>query len=463
MGDVVSFSPSPTFRDPAGSVEIRPDGVYRTVQKECAKDILEFLETPLSAKLVAAGQIVASEILEPHAVGALILRHPRIPFVSYPSEWPRSLWLSAAKLTLDLNAALVREGWILKDATPLNVLFVGTKPVFVDVLSIQRMDLGRPLWFAYGQFIRTFLLPMLADSQLGWPLQVALTKRDGLEPEDLYAALPWFRRMRQPSLTSVTLPVLLSKSVSSGTAKKAAHRPTNPEATKHVILKTVAGLKKNMQRAVPSRRSSTWSEYAETALHYNDADHSEKRRFVAKVLGLCAPRRVLDVGCNAGIYSRLAAEAGAEVVSIDTDLGVLDRLCEELKGSGKNILPLRVDLAHPTPATGWENREHVSFLHRCYGHFDTVLMLAVIHHLLISSQIPMGHIAALCEKIATRNLIIEWVPPTDPKFIEVVRGREAMYTNITEQAFRNAFSGAFDVAQETLLLNGRILFHLTKT
>ena len=60
---------------------------------------------------------------------------------------------------------------------------------------------------------------------------------------------------------------------------------------------------------------------------------------------------MLDVGCNTGVYSNLAADAGAEVVSIDTDVQAVDRLCASLKGSGRNILPLCVDLAHPTPAT----------------------------------------------------------------------------------------------------------------
>ena len=87
-----------------------------------------------------------------------------------------------------------------------------------------------------------------------------------------------------------------------------------------------------------------------------------------------------------------------------------------LKESGKNILPLCVDLAHPTPSAGWENRENASFLSRCSGHFDTVMMLAVIHHLLLRSQIPMDRIAAFCSNLTTRHLILEWVPPTDSKF-----------------------------------------------
>ena len=135
-----------------------------------------------------------------------------------------------------------------------------------------------------------------------------------------------------------------------------------------------------------------WSDYAETATHYSDEDHGRKRDFVTRALGVARPARVLDVGCNTGVYSRLAAEAGGEVVSIDTDLQTVDRLFASLKGSGKKILPLCVDLAHPSPATGWENREYASFLSRCSGHFDTVMMLAVMHHLLLRNQIPLDEL-----------------------------------------------------------------------
>ena len=41
--------------------------------------------------------------------------------------------MAAGQLTLDLCEALIGKGLILKDATPLNVLFEGARPVFVDV------------------------------------------------------------------------------------------------------------------------------------------------------------------------------------------------------------------------------------------------------------------------------------------------------------------------------------------
>jgi SAM-dependent methyltransferase len=461
MTEFLTLPALPTFRDPAGSVEVRPDGAYRSVRAPFDTEILAFLELPLASELVAQGRLVASEVVSEMAE-ILVLRHPRISFQSYPWEWSPGMWLAAAELTLTLCSDLVSEGWQLKDATPLNVLFRGARPVFVDVLSIERVDPNQPIWLAYGQFVRTFLLPMLAHSRLGWPLQLSLTRRDGYEPEEVYPALSLTSRFTRPALSAVTLPSLLAKTKKGSSGAVTSRSVKDPELAKEILLRTLGTLLKQMRKVTPAHRSSTWSDYAETANHYSDDDHEEKRRFVRVALGKARPSKALDVGCNTGVYSNLAADAGAEVVSVDTDLQTVDRLFAGLKASGKNILPLCVNLAHPTPAAGWENRESASFLDRCAGQFDTVMMLAVLHHLLLHNQIPMKSIAELCSKLTTQHLIVEWVPPTDPKFQELLRGRAALYEHITEASFREAFYDDFSVSDELTLANGRILFHLRK-
>jgi SAM-dependent methyltransferase len=462
MAELLTLPSLPTFRDPAGSVEIRQDGAYRSILAPFDAEILEFLALPLATKLVAEGRLVASEVMSADGAETLVLRHPRISFQSFPWEWAPGLWLAAAELTLTLCSELVEQGWLLKDATPLNVLFQGTSPIFVDVLSIERMNAHQPIWLAYGQFVRTFLLPMLAYSRLGWPLQTSLTRRDGYEPEEIYAALSWPARVRQPALSAVTLPSLLASNKKMQAGSVASRAVKEPELARHILLKTLRGLLAQMRRVTPAHHSSTWSDYAETAFHYSEEDHARKRSFVSKALEAARPAHVLDVGCNTGVYSNLAADAGAEVISIDTDVQAVDRLCASLKGSGKNILPLCVDLAYPSPAAGWENREYASFLSRCSGHFDTVMMLAVLHHLLLRNQIPMERIAELCHRLTTQHLIVEWVPNADPKFQELLRGRDSIYAHITENAFRSAFAEYFATVDELPLANGRIMLHLVK-
>lgn len=458
--------PLSTFRDPAGSVSLQPDAAYRTVHAPFDAPMRRFLALPLAKKLVADGRLIASEIVSGPGE-ELVLRHPRVAFQSYPWEWSPSMWLAAAELTLTLQMELVEQGWQLKDATPLNVLFQGGRPVLVDVGSIELREPLQAVWLAYGQFVRTFLLPMLAHARLGWPLQTSLTRRDGYEPEDIFGALGWTARLRQPAFSTVTVPSLLAKNqrVKSGEAAQ-PRAMRDPEVAKHVLLKSLKGLRAKMRSVTPAQHTSTWSDYAETAHHYSAEDHTRKRSFVTEALAAAQPARVLDVGCNTGVYSMLAAEAGASVVSIDTDPQAVDRLWMKTKTAAAqstgSILPLTLDLAYPSPATGWENRECASFLDRARGSFDTVLMLAVIHHLLLAAQIPLDRIAALVAELTTKNLIVEWVPGADIKFRELLRGRDALYAHLTEDAFRTAFAPYFTIERELRLDNGRTLFHLKR-
>lgn len=472
--DIVSVRRSVrTFRDPAGSVELREDGAYRFIQPAFEAELLEFLTSPLASRLVSEGRLVSSEVLGPGAAGSfgseadcerdpVVLRHPLISFRSYPWEWPPAMWLAAAELTLNLCRDILADGWILKDATPLNVLFRGTDPVFVDVLSVARVDREQPIWFAYGQFVRTFLLPMIANARLGWPLRGAIARRDGYEPEELYPLLPWTARVRQPILSAVTLPSLLGRMQAAKTAGASRRREQDPELVEHILRQTFVRLLKQMRCAVPAARHSKWTAYSGTATHYSDRDHAAKRAFVGEALHMARPRRVLDVGCNAGVYSDLAADAGAEVVAVDTDQQTVDRLYTRLKGKGKLILPLVLDLANPTPAAGWRNSESAGFLARCAGKFDGVLMLAVIHHLLLHDQVPLPEVAELCAGLTTQMLIMEWVPPTDSMFHQLVRGREAIFAGISETAFRESFGEHFVTVAERKLENGRILFHFER-
>src|ERR1700759_1415307 len=131
---------SPTFRDPAGSLSLTPDHAVRTVRDAARDSVLEFLDSPLRSSLEQRGDMVAT-LFDPSAQ-PLTLTHPRVPVITYPWEWTPGQWLAAANLTLDLCEEALKQGWILKDATPLNILFIGSRPVLVEVLSFQKHTTG---------------------------------------------------------------------------------------------------------------------------------------------------------------------------------------------------------------------------------------------------------------------------------------------------------------------------------
>ncbi len=453
-----------TFRDPSGILTVSENSCLRFVRREYEQEALDFLRSSLYSSWEKRGDVVATEIRtgQPGPF-SLCLEHPRIFFPSYPWEWSPAQWLAAAELTLKLCDEAVTAGWILKDATPLNILFDGPRPVFVDLLSFARRNPRSPIWMAQAQFVRTFLLPLVAHRWLGWPLASTLLRRDGNEPEDLYQSLAWIRRVHPRLLWPVTLPVWLSKGSTKSVApnpatKKADAIEREPAVAGGVLHHTLATLRRQVRYAAPALAGSRWSGYQDHLDHYSSRDSEGKYQFIANVLLQQKPRTVLDIGANTGTYSMLAARNGARVVALDSDVAAIERLWRAAVTEHHNILPIVGNIARPTPSVGWENAESLSLLDRAVGKFDMVVLLAVIHHILVSEQIPLSRIASLCRRLTRCWLVVEWVPPTDPMFQQLMRGRDALYGSLQEQDMFGAFNCHFEAVERHPLPNGRILF-----
>jgi SAM-dependent methyltransferase len=450
-----------TFRDPAGSLRISGEHVLRTVHPRYSGEVLRFLQSDLARRWIDQGHLIASHIVSAEsAEQPLLLQHPRVFFPSYPWEWTPGQWVAAGELTLEFCSQLLHQGWILKDATPLNILFDGPRPVFVDLLSIERRDPGSPLWLAYGQFARTFLLPLAAYKYLGWPLAATLNRRDGYEPVDLYPYLSTNERWAAPLRSLITLPFLLeTRKRGSAAAPKLRQ---NPEIAAEVLQRNLKTFAKTLHALKPKERDSRWSEYQTAADHYTDQERQHKQEFVDRAMQTLHPSSVLDVGGNTGHYSRIAARAGANVVAWDTDVSSSDRNWTEAKAAGLPILPLVADAARPTPAVGWCNAESVTLLERARQRFDCVMMLGILHHLLLADQIPMSDVAALLASITLRWSIVEWVPKTDVRYIDLCRGRDELYSHLDEDLFVAEFTRHFSILTREELGNGRVLFLFEK-
>jgi SAM-dependent methyltransferase len=449
--------PLETFRDPAGSLRVVGDRVIRRVRESQAGAAIEFLRSDLARNWTERGRLIESRFVAREG-DLLTLEHPRVFFPSYPWEWTPGAWIAAAELTLDLCEALLERNWILKDATPLNVLFRGTAPVFVDVLSVEKRDPESPLWLAYAQFVRTFLLPLAAHKYLGWPISASIHKRDGYEPADLAPWLGRVQRWREPLRSLVTMPLALEKSA--GQAPPMTQIRQQPQAAEKAVRRNLAALRQHLQRLRPEPRTSRWSGYPQNADHYSQEDQEQKQRFVREALIAARPQKVLDLGANTGLYSRIAAATGADVVGWDTDLEATEENWREAQRLRLPILPLLANPARPTPATGWRNAENIGLLDRARGRFDCVLMLGLIHHLLLAEQIPLEQITALLRELTTQWAVVEWVPARDPRFQDLLRGREALYGHLDEAAFAQAVEQHFTVVLRETLPNGRVLFLL---
>lgn len=461
-----SISSQPSFRDPAGCV-LRVNGrVLRLVRPRAIPDLTAFLESNAAKRFLDAGSLPVTRVLsgsEAHDArelfpgaegGSLILEHERIPFPSYPVEWPPEMLYEAAVLTLNFADALLSEGFGLKDATPSNILWRGPQPVLVDLASFERRDPNDATWLAFAQFQRTFLLPLMANAHFGMPLdQVFATRRDGLEPEDLYRCAGPLRRFLPPFLANVSIPVWLGRRKSTGDPDM--YRPRSagdPEKANYILRVLLSGARRKLERVKPKpRRESVWSDYAGAACQYTPEQSAAKEAFVHEALRALAPASVLDIGANTGNFSALAARAGASVVSVDADPVVTGAIWNRARAEGLSILPLAVNFARPTPATGWRNAEEDSFLDRACGAFDCVLMLAVVHHLLVTDRIPLPEILRLAARLTTGAVIVEFVSASDPMFRKLTRGREDLHLDATPEVFESCALREFTIERSLAL------------
>ncbi len=452
-----------TFRDPQGRLFHQKNRVLREIYPAHADTVLEWICSPLAQRWMEEGRLVPSRLLETREDGSLLLEHDRVFFPSYPWEWTAGQWAHAAALTLDLCEEALESGYILKDATPLNILFAGPHGIFVDVPSFERRDPGKPVWLAYAQFVRMFLLPLAANTHLGWPLAATLLRRDGYEPAILAPHLSFRQRWQSPFRSLVTLPLLLETSRPGKSAEKHAYtKNVDQELATAMLQRTLRSTRRMLAAVTPAPRTSRWSGYVAAATHYAAQDHSAKQDFVQRTLSTIRPAHVLDVGANTGTYSRLAAGTGADVVAWDTDAEAADLNWRQAREKGLPILPLLADFARPTPPAGWQNAEYPGLLARARGRFDCVLMLGVLHHLLISDQIPLPAILDQLASLTQRWAVLEWIPREDSQFAGLCRGREELYKHLLEPYFVRKLSEQFTVRNRELLSNGRTLWLVEK-
>jgi len=452
-----------SFRDPSGIVLKYNGRILRLIRKEHEGHLRKILENPqicnfIDDRVVPASKIVPeSEFVQlvqelpsidhaEYSEFSICVEHELIPFPSYPYEWAPEMLHCAAQLTVELCLKLSAQNLGIKDASPYNVLFLGANPIFVDFLSFEARDPLDHVWLPYAQFIRTFILPLVVYRYNKTPLsQIFFNRSDGLELEEIYAMTSRLNLIKPGIFTLVTLPMLFSRLAGLVREPKIYQKQSasSVDLAKFILERIFKGLKKHLNNFKPKPKSSKWTNYFAKEESYSFEEFERKERIVLGFLRRSKPERVLDIGCNLGHFSILAAKNNASVVAIDSDAAVISALWCKARKDSLDILPLVVDICRPSPSTGWCNGEHLSFLQRSKGAFDTVMMLAVVHHLTVTSRIPLEEIAKMCAEIAVRTLIIEFISPEDPLFCKIVRGRDALYAHLTMGYFENIFGKYF--------------------
>jgi hypothetical protein len=454
-----------SFRDPCGFLFYRHNTLYRQVNNIYKDNYEQLNASGLYQQLVDKGLLVPHEEVDVEFMvpenGFKVIQPELIPFISYPYEWSFSQLKDAALTTLAIQEMAFEKGMSLKDASAYNIQFSKGKAIFIDTLSFEAYKEGEP-WVAYRQFCQHFLAPLalmsLKDIRLGQLLKVHI---DGI-PLDLAASLlPFSARFNMSTYMHIILHGKSQKRHESSTTKPIQNKHNNnkPKVSKLGFQGIINSLKKAVQKLHWQPEGTEWDDY------YNDTNYSNesmihKEEIVSQYLSQTAPKTVWDLGANDGRFSRLASQQKIHTVAFDVDPSAVEKnYLNVIKHNEQNMLPLMIDLTNPSAAIGWKNRERDSFIQR--GPVDTVLALALIHHLAISNNVPLIKIADFFSTLS-KHLVIEFVPKEDSQVQRLLATREDVFPNYTQEEFKKEFSHYFDIQASTPVKNSKRTLFLLK-
>ncbi len=447
-----------SFRDPDGFIYSIGDSLYRQVNFS-AKDNFDLL---LSSGLYQ--KLIEKNLLIPHKQVAKKLgltkdcykaiKPELIPFISYPYEWSFSQLKDAALLTLKVQKLSIEHGMSLKDASGFNVQFIGCCPVFIDTLSFEGYKEGSP-WVAYRQFCQHFLAPLALMAKKDLRLNMLLAGFiDGIPLDLASKLLPLKSKLNFSLLTHIHLHASNQKRMADKKIEKGRFKMTKFQMNSFIcsLESTVKGLKIN-------KGQTEWGKYY-TFTNYSSRAFKQKKLILKSFLRKIKPKLVVDLGANTGMFSRIATDLDVYTVACDIDpLAVEKSYLEGKKNEESLLLSLVIDLTNPSPSLGWENEERKSFNQRAKA--DCIIAFAIIHHLAISNNLPLGHIARYFSSLGNW-LIVEFVPKADSKVKILLQNREDIFKNYSKENFEKEFSRYYKIIREEPIKESKRIIYLMK-
>lgn len=431
-----------SFRDPSGFVFRHNNNVYRKVGKSFASEYDSLRSAGLFQSLIEKKLLLAFEEVTIDGATANDFHrtlHPeQLEFVSYPYEWCFGQLKDAALVTLDAMSAALEQGFVIKDATAFNIQFHKGLPILIDTLSFETYVEGEP-WIAYRQFCRHFLAPLAlmayVDPRLISMFRIHL---DGI-PLDLAAKL-------LPSKAKLNFGLaahIFMHANADGDQRKDAKSAA--KVSKTALLALIDNLRRVVTGLDWKPGGTEWNDYYSDT-NYTQSAAASKREVVKQLLQMAAGETCWDLGANNGEFSRIALDLGYQTIGWDIDHGAIEQAYRWSKqAKSTSFLPLVQDLANPSSSIGWNLDERDSITQR--GPADVIMALALIHHLAIGNNVPLGMIAEFFAKLG-KHLIIEFVPKEDSQVQRILVARKDIFDQYTQTDFEREFSAYFDLVEK---------------
>lgn len=454
-----------SYKDPCGYVFEHNGNIYRKINLRYQKDYEQLMTCGLYEELTNKGYLIKHEEIEPDDSLEFIkdkdfyklIKPEQIKFITYPYEWCFSALKDAALLTLKVQKAAMKHSMVLKDASSYNIQFLHGKPVFIDTLSFENYKEGCP-WNAYRQFCQHFLGPLALMAYTDINLnKLLITNIDSIPLKMLTKLLPLKTKFNPFILTHIHLHAKAQERYEAASGVNI----NSAQMDKNALTALIESLEDSIKQLSFPHIKTEWGEYY-TNTNYTEESFQEKKEIIRKYINILAPESLCDLGANRGDFSRIASEKNIETLAFDIDPHAVEKNYITAKQNKEtHILPLLQDLTNPSPSIGFANLERKSFKDRF--HCDTIMALALIHHLAISNNLPFENIAEFFASLAD-NLIIEFVPKSDSKVQLLLSTREDIFDTYDAENFEKEFSKFFNITKKSKISNSeRILYLMQRT
>lgn len=438
-----------SFRDPSSFVFCLENKIFRSIQPNYKNEFNYLIESGLYNELTEKNYLIKHTFIRIDKDENQIIQPEHIPFISYPYEWSFEQIKDAALLTLKIQNIALRYNMSLKDASIYNVQFLNGKPIFIDTTSFE-FNNDKP-WTAYYQFCKHFLYPLWIMKYVSPELNsLYLSNLDGIDPKFTIQLMPIRAYFRLSVILHLLTPVFY-RTNSEKSGSKLFSKEQHKRLLKH-LFSIISSLH------LPYKKSS-WNQYYDNRI--TNAKYLESKELLVKnIMSRLSAGIVLDLGANDGHFSRFV-EQSSLILSTDFDSRVVNENYIKTKSEkNANLLPLVLNICNPSPGIGWNNSERTGFFDRI--EFDTVMALALIHHLVFSNNITLEMIAQKL-LIAKNHLIIEFIPINDEKVKQITIDKKIDHIQYSENLFESSFEKYF-VLKEKHKINGseRILYWYEK-
>lgn len=466
--NIMLDSDSGSFRDPNNKVYYYKKRVIRGVSEEAKRNWENISTQPFFKALLEKGSVIPTrKITEEDQTRSAILskgwkealEHERIPFISYPYEWPFSMLKDAALLQLKLVRDCVENEWTLKDATAYNIQWHKAKPVFIDTVSFEPRA-ANSAWVGYRQFCMMYLYPLMLKAHLDIDyLPILRSSLDGINPIEMAKIFRISQMFKKGVLPHVIFPAKMEDRISKTERDQKPVKKRAVKNTQNMVLGLIAGLESVVRKLDVNIQHTDWSQYENTH-SYADQEFIKKKAFVEKCVLAREWDMAWDIGSNTGTFSKICSPSCNSVISIDGDHDAIEQLYRREKiNTESNILPLVMNLSNISPDQGWGGSERKSLENR--GTPDIVICLALIHHIALSANVPIKMFMAWLRKLNSA-VILEYVDRSDAMVEKLLANKSETYPDYNLESFEHCAKEMFDIKDTMLLKNGsRKIFYLT--